>query len=143
DANIEIEKLQKEYEVELKKLEDNPQLRKQTNNSNEASDPNQPDDKNKQRWYVPVTRAYMRKNWHSRVIKRFEEQQKGEKTYSTEVHVLKIGDIALASTQFEYYLDFGIQIKVRSKAIQTFIVQLAGPGTYLPSPRSVAGGGYG
>ena len=50
---------------------------------------------------------------------------------------------AFATNPFEYYLDFGIQIKVKSPALQTFVVQLAGPGTYIPSRRAAAGGGYG
>ncbi|MDD4789138.1 MAG: hypothetical protein PHO07_18380, partial [Pirellulales bacterium] len=44
---------------------------------------------------------------------------------------------------FELFLDYGIQIKGRSPAIQTFVVQLAGPGSYLPSARAMASGGYG
>jgi hypothetical protein len=45
--------------------------------------------------------------------------------------------------RFELYLDFGIQIKTRSPAVQTLVVQLAGPGSYVPTARSVAGGAYG
>ncbi|MHC4435320.1 MAG: hypothetical protein ACYTBS_26100, partial [Planctomycetota bacterium] len=30
----------------------------------------------------------------------------------------------------------------RSKAVQTFIVQLAGPGTYLPTEKAIRGGHY-
>ena len=33
--------------------------------------------------------------------------------------------------------------KASSPAAQTFLVQLAGAGTYIPSPRAAAGGGYG
>lgn len=44
---------------------------------------------------------------------------------------------------FEFYLDYGLRIKARSPAVQTFIVQLAGSGTYVPTSRSVAGGAYG
>ena len=33
-------------------------------------------------------------------------------------------------------------MKTRSPALQTFVVQLTGPGTYLPTERAVAGGGY-
>ncbi|MGB2820340.1 MAG: hypothetical protein WBF17_05125, partial [Phycisphaerae bacterium] len=33
-------------------------------------------------------------------------------------------------------------IKARSKAVQTFVVQLVGPGTYLPTERAVRGGHY-
>jgi hypothetical protein len=36
-----------------------------------------------------------------------------------------------------------MRIKARSKAIQTFVVQLTGSGTYLPVERSVKGGSYG
>lgn len=51
--------------------------------------------------------------------------------------------MVIASNPFEYYLDYGIQIKARSPATQTFLVQLAGAGSYVPSQRSVEGGGYG
>ena len=71
------------------------------------------------------------------------EQQKGQPTLPTELHVVRLGDLAVATNRFEFYLDFGVRIKARSPAVETFLVQLAGPGTYCPSPRSVAGGGYG
>jgi len=80
--------------------------------------------------------------WHHGVLRRWEDQ-KTRPTQPIEVHFVRLGEIAFATNPFEYYLDFGIQIKVRSPATQTFLVQLAGEGTYLPSPRSVAGGGYG
>ncbi|MBO7723113.1 MAG: hypothetical protein J6S27_04940 [Thermoguttaceae bacterium] len=80
--------------------------------------------------------------------------------------VIRLGDCALCFAQFEVYTDFGIMVKARSKAVQTFTVQLTGGsrepmpsqeetpelyldwsaasgGTYLPSRRAVAGGGYG
>jgi hypothetical protein len=34
-------------------------------------------------------------------------------------------------------------VKARSKAVQTFVVQLAGNGSYVPAERSVTGGAYG
>jgi hypothetical protein len=43
---------------------------------------------------------------------------------------------------FELYTDYGIQMKARSPALQTFVVQLAGPGSYLPTERAAKGGGY-
>jgi hypothetical protein len=49
----------------------------------------------------------------------------------------------MCTNRFEYYLDFGMRIKARSKALQTFVVQLAGEGTYLPTERSMKGGSYG
>jgi hypothetical protein len=126
DAIREADLYQKRYEEELKKLEEDPSLKQ--------SDP---------LWYVPVTIAWRRKNWHLGVAERFEAMKK-QAYLPTEVHVIRLGDIAFATNRFELYTDFGIQIKVRSPAIQTFLVQLAcGGGSYLPSPRSVQGGGYG
>ena len=40
-------------------------------------------------------------------------------------------------------VDYGIRIKGRSPAIQTFVIQLAGSGSYIPTSRSIAGGAYG
>jgi hypothetical protein len=60
-----------------------------------------------------------------------------------EVHVLRVGDTAFASNPFEYYLDFGVQIKARSPAVQTFLTQLTGAGTYIPTRRAIAGKSYG
>lgn len=79
--------------------------------------------------------------WHQAVVERYERQT-GETTYPMELHVLKLGDVAIATNSFELFTDFGIQIKARSPALQTFVVQLAGPGTYLPTERAARGGGY-
>lgn len=57
--------------------------------------------------------------------------------------MVRLGDIAIATNPFELFLDFGMQMKSRSRAEQTFIAQLSGPGTYLPTARAVAAGGYG
>ena len=81
--------------------------------------------------------------WHGGVVKRYERQRSGDETpFFTEVHVIRIGDVAIATNQFELYTDFGIAMKARSPALQTFVVQLAGPGTYLPRARAARGGGY-
>jgi hypothetical protein len=40
------------------------------------------------------------------------------------------------------FTDYGIQIQAQSKALQTLVIQLAGPGTYLPTEKAVGGGGY-
>jgi hypothetical protein len=58
-------------------------------------------------------------------------------------NVLRLGDIAFVSAPFEYYLDFGDRIKGRSPALQTFIIQLAGTASYLPTERAAAGCSYG
>ncbi len=81
--------------------------------------------------------------WYQTTVDRFEEQLKNPNpTYETEIHVVRLGDIAICTNAFELFTDFGIRIKARSKAVQTFVVQLAGPGTYLPTDRAVRGGHY-
>jgi hypothetical protein len=81
--------------------------------------------------------------WHGKVVKRFEEQQAGTlEPYKMELHALRIGDVAIVTNPFELFTDYGIQMKARSPALQTFVIQLSGPGTYLPSARAVPAGGY-
>ena len=64
-----------------------------------------------------------------------------------DMNVVRLGDIAMASNPFELYLYYGQMIKARSKAVQTFLVQLAAggdhPSGYLPSPDGEKFGGYG
>jgi hypothetical protein len=59
-----------------------------------------------------------------------------------ELHVLRLGDVAIASNEFELFTDYGVQMKARSPAVQTFVIQLAGSAGYLPTERAVRGGGY-
>jgi len=81
--------------------------------------------------------------WHQKVVQRYERQQAGTvEPFQMELHVLRLGDIAITTNAFELFTDYGIQIKARSPALQTFVIQLAGPGSYLPSERAVHGGGY-
>jgi hypothetical protein len=79
------------------------------------------------------------------VAERYLAQQKGEsKTFEMELHVLRLGDVAIATNPFELFLDYGVQIEARSPAVQTFLIQLATSGQkhayYVPTPRAVAGG---
>lgn len=63
---------------------------------------------------------------------------------TAELHALRLGDAILVTNPFELYLDYGLQIKARSPAAQTLVVQLAaGTGLYLPTERAVRGGHYG
>jgi hypothetical protein len=101
-----------------------------------------PEIKRNRRWYTDITRAYRKTMRGANVKERFELQQTQPKI-PYEVHVLRIGDMAMATNPFEFYLDFGVQIQQRSRAVQTFVVQLTGTGTYVPTHRSVAGGAYG
>jgi len=80
-------------------------------------------------------------SWTRGVVDRYATQTP-DQTYPSTLHALRLGDIAIATNQFELFTDFGLQLKGRSPALQTFVVQLAGPGTYLPTARAAAGGGY-
>jgi hypothetical protein len=82
-----------------------------------------------------------RMQWNQQVLDRFERQT-ADSTYEMELHVLRLGDVAIATNVFELFTDYGIQIKARSPALQTFVIQLSGPGSYLPSQRAVLGGSY-
>lgn len=64
-------------------------------------------------------------------------------TLAIEVHAVRIGGAAMVTNPFELFLDYGLEIKARSPAVATFVVQLAGPGSYLPTARAVEHGGYG
>lgn len=123
-AEQEARMWQQEYEREKEKLAKQPEL---------CEAP---------RWYSRLTSTIRRKHWVQNVLTRYE-LQKANPFIPAEIHVLRLGEVIFASIPFEYYLDYGIQIKVRSPATQTFIVQLAGDGTYVPTPRSIVGGGYG
>ena len=85
--------------------------------------------------------SHLRRN--KSLIDRYEQQER-ESFYQMELHVIRLGDIAIATNPFELFLDYGMRIKARSKALQTFVVQLAcSSGGYLPTVKAVAGGGYG
>lgn len=124
EADRDAARFKAKYEEEKTLLDNNPAARSEA------------------RWYVEVTKAYRLWQRHKRTRERFDNQDT-ETTFNFDIHIIRLGDMVIASNPFEYYLDFGIQIKARSPATQTFLVQLAGPGSYVPSARSVAGGGYG
>lgn len=60
-----------------------------------------------------------------------------------EIHVLRLGNIAFATNPYELFLDYGNQIRARSKASQTFLVQLCcGSFGYLPTEKAENGSHY-
>jgi len=68
-------------------------------------------------------------------LNRFEFQNI-QNIVDAEVHIIKLGSIAIATNPFELYLDYGNQIKARSRAEQTFVVQLScGAESYLPTKK--------
>ena len=92
---------------------------------------------------MPATERsrYVQMNRSKEVIRRYERQDQ-EPYYEIRMHAIRLGDIAIATNPFELFLDYGIQIKARSRAEQTFVAQLSGAGTYLPTAKAVAGGHY-
>ncbi len=75
-------------------------------------------------------------------IARYREQQTVE-TKPIEVHIIRLGDIAIATNPFELFLDYGNRMKARARAKQTFIMQLtAGAMGYLPTEKAEQGGHY-
>ena len=59
-----------------------------------------------------------------------------------EFHVLRLGDVAIATSPFELYVDYGTRIQARSPTAVTLLVQLSsGNSGYLPTARAVKGGG--
>ncbi len=124
EALAEAEPHRVKYEQLLAGLEAHPEIREQP------------------RWYKDITFAYRKWSWSHNVERRYEIEQ-AQPRYPVELHVVRIGEIAMTTNPFELYLDYGIRIKARSPYRQTFVIQLSGSGSYLPSERSIAGKGYG
>ena len=73
---------------------------------------------------------------------RYREQEKKE-TFPIESHIIRLGDVAIATNPFELFLDYGNRMKARSKAQQTFVFQLTGgAGGYLPTEKAEKGSHY-
>ncbi|MCX7705142.1 MAG: hypothetical protein N2115_02645 [bacterium] len=79
-------------------------------------------------------------NWS--ILKLYEEFK--DKPYEeVPVHVIRIGNCAIATNPYEYYCQFGIDIRRRSPFEVTMIGQLAdGWYGYCPTVYGVLGGGY-
>ncbi len=121
----ETDEWEKSYERLFREIRENPAL------------------KSKPGWYTEITQSYAMITSQQSVMERYE-LQKREPVLPVEIHVIRLGDIVMATNPFELYLDYGMRIKARSPAVQTFIVQLSnGYDGYLPTKRSEAGGAYG
>lgn len=79
--------------------------------------------------------------WNQRTVDRYESQA-DDPVLPMEMHALRLGDVAICTNRFELFTEYGIRMKARSRALQTFVVQLTGPGTYLATDEAEAGGGY-
>ncbi len=75
-------------------------------------------------------------------VERYEIQQTVD-VIEIEVHVIRLGNIAFATNPYELFLDYGNQIRARSKASQTFLIQLCcGSFGYLPTEKAEKGSHY-
>ena len=79
------------------------------------------------------------------IAARYAIQQK-EPDLLTDIHVVRIGDVAFTSNRFELFIDFMHRIQARSPFVQTFVVQLTadprGRGSYLATERAQKNKGY-
>jgi len=84
----------------------------------------------------------LRRSWNRQTVERYE-QRDTLTSYTMELHAIRLGDVAICTNPFELYTEYGVRIRARSKAVQTFVVQLTGgKGGYLPTAEAVDGGGY-
>lgn len=91
-------------------------------------------------------------SWANTIVERYEAQQKDPMaSFDIPIHVFRIGDVAFCTNPFELFTAYGTQIKARSSAVQTFVVQLtdacaicgtASSAGYLPTQFAYNGGGY-
>lgn len=76
------------------------------------------------------------------VILRYRQQKKNP-MYHFSCHILRLGNVGIATNPFELYHEFAQRIKARAQAEQVFIIQLSnGTGGYLPTRAAVHGGSY-
>ncbi len=79
---------------------------------------------------------------HAGTILRYERQHTDD-IKTIEVHIARLGDIAFATNPFELFLDYGNQMRARSRARQTFLIQLACDACgYLPTEKAEKGSHY-
>jgi hypothetical protein len=82
-------------------------------------------------------------SWRSQTLERQRELAASpDGAYPCEIHLLRIGDIAICTNPFELFSEYGLRILGRSIAHLTFAVQLVGPAHYLPTTVAVQGGSY-
>ena len=102
-----------------------------------------PADYTPEKYRTLVSRQNALKNRQKGALERYATQNE-EPTIASKACVVRIGDIAFATTRFELYMDYMHRVQARSPFIQTFVVQLAGDenGRYLPTQRGKDNKGY-
>ncbi|TAM96732.1 MAG: hypothetical protein EPN39_13035 [Chitinophagaceae bacterium] len=149
DINIPTRKVSKEEYEEALKISTEI-------HSREPDDPNSPDtawnrflSEIKENEKLKVHGPWDNKNTDYGIVRKKDaviEQYRNQESfpfYNMELHVIRIGEIVIASNSFELFVDYGFQIMGRSLAKQTFLVQLSCDyGEYLPTRIALQGGGY-
>jgi hypothetical protein len=81
--------------------------------------------------------------WNVQGVLRLYREFKDRPVDTLAVHVLRIGDLAIATNPCELYCQFGLDIKRRSPAKATMVSQLTdGFSGYCPTMYGIIGGGY-
>lgn len=71
------------------------------------------------------------------------EQTRREPMVPGEIQAFRLGDVGLVLLPGEIFVEHGLEIKLRSPAVRTFVVELAnGIMGYVPTREAFAGGGY-
>ncbi len=88
--------------------------------------------------YVDTAELYI----YTGILNRYE-LQKTQEVVPAEVHHIRFDDIAFSTNPFELFLNYGNQIRARSMAKQTFLIQLCtGDYGYLPTEVAEKHGHY-
>ena len=94
---------------------------------------------------VNNSRLSSRRNRMAGIAARYESEKK-DPFLSTDIHAVRIGNIAFATNRFELFMDYMHRIQARSPFEQTFVVQLVtdpmGSGSYLATERGEKNKGY-
>ncbi|MBR7165393.1 MAG: hypothetical protein IKD18_03845 [Clostridia bacterium] len=79
---------------------------------------------------------------HVGTVARYRAQQEMD-THDVEIHAVRLGSLAFCTNPFELFLNYGNKIRARSRATQTFLIQLScGNFGYLPTRRAEEGSHY-
>jgi hypothetical protein len=81
-------------------------------------------------------------SWFAGIVNR-GKLQKQCTLYDAPLHSLRIGNSAFVTNPFELYIEYGLRMRARAKAIHTFTVQLTDDSAgYLPTPFAVSAKSY-
>lgn len=91
---------------------------------------------------TPKAENYMERCYADMALELLE-QQRLEPLAPAEINAFRIGDFGVVTLPAEVFVEFGLDIKLRSPAKRTWIVELAnGVVGYVPTKLAFAGGGY-